>query len=174
MYVYLESFRLELNLRTFLNPPSILLQHACRNTLHIFRLRQQLQSPAARRHTRHRSQARRDITQGMLLLCLYPCTSINEYKLNRNIPNGADSHRPTNKFRRKINPRGEVPCLAVGVDKTLNDPSSILVSLAGNYGDDGKESSAPSSYWSGDLYEQVQIINWVSFQKSVCPETSPH
>lgn len=63
----------------------------------------------------------------------------------------------------KVNPRGEVPCLVVGDDKILNDSSAILVYLAGKYGDDGSEGSAPSSYWSKDLYEQAQIINWVSF-----------
>lgn len=65
----------------------------------------------------------------------------------------------------KINPRGEVPCLVIDDDKTLNDSSSILVYLAGKFGDDGKESSGPSSYWSGDLYEQAQIINWVRFRE---------
>jgi glutathione S-transferase len=64
----------------------------------------------------------------------------------------------------EINRRGEVPCLVVG-DKILNDSSSILVWLAGKWGDDGSESSAPSSYWSSDLYEQAQIINWVSFSE---------
>jgi glutathione S-transferase len=58
----------------------------------------------------------------------------------------------------KVNPRGEVPCLVVGDDKILNESSD----LAGKHGDDGKEGSAPSSYWSKDLYEQAQIINWPS------------
>lgn len=61
----------------------------------------------------------------------------------------------------RINPRGEVPCLVVG-DKTFSDSSSILVWLAGKWGDDGTEGSAPSSYWSNDVYEQAQIVNWVS------------
>lgn len=37
-------------------------------------------------------------------------------------------------------------------DKVLSDSSSILVWLAGKYGD----------YWSKDLYEQAQIVDWVS------------
>jgi glutathione S-transferase len=57
----------------------------------------------------------------------------------------------------------------VGDDKILNDSSAILVYLAGQYGDDGKESSAPSSYWSKDLHEQAQIINWVRSS----PRSSP-
>lgn len=51
----------------------------------------------------------------------------------------------------KINPRGELPTLVVG-DKIFSDSSSILTWLAG---------SSNSSYWSKDLYEQAQIINWV-------------
>jgi len=62
----------------------------------------------------------------------------------------------------KINPRGEVPCLVIDDNRILNDSSSILVWLAGNCGDDGTQSSAPSSYWSADLFEQAQIVNWVS------------
>ena len=58
----------------------------------------------------------------------------------------------------KINPRGEVPTLVDG-DKTFHDSSSILVWLAGKHGDHGQP--GPSSYWSADLYEQAQIINWV-------------
>ena len=61
----------------------------------------------------------------------------------------------------KINPRGEVPCLVDG-DKTFNDSSSILTWLAGKWGDGGK-AQGPSSYWSNDLYEQAQIIDWVAF-----------
>lgn len=60
----------------------------------------------------------------------------------------------------KINPRGEVPCLVDG-DKTFNDSSSILTWLAGKWGDKGS-GKGPSSYWSNDLYEQAQIVNWVS------------
>lgn len=59
----------------------------------------------------------------------------------------------------KINPRGEVPCLVDG-DKTFSDSSSILVWLAGKYGD-GAKGTGPSSYWSSDLYEQTQIVDWV-------------
>ncbi|KAF2170007.1 hypothetical protein M409DRAFT_64394 [Zasmidium cellare ATCC 36951] len=64
----------------------------------------------------------------------------------------------------KINPRGEVPCLVDG-DKTFHDSSSILTWLAGKWGDGGK-AQGPSSYWSSDLYEQAQIINWLSFANS--------
>ena len=68
-----------------------------------------------------------------------------------------EQHQP--KFL-KINPRGEVPCLVDG-DKVFADSSSILTWLAGKWGDGGKE-NGPSSYWSNDLYEQAQIIDWVS------------
>jgi glutathione S-transferase len=56
-----------------------------------------------------------------------------------------------------------VPTLVDG-DKTFSDSSSILVWLAGKYGDDGK-ANGPSSFWSSDLYEQCQIIDWVSQRK---------
>ncbi|KAK9847099.1 hypothetical protein MYU51_020465 [Penicillium brevicompactum] len=64
----------------------------------------------------------------------------------------------------KVNPRGEVPTL-VDEGKTFNDSSSILVWLAGKWNDDG-ESKGPSSYWSNDLYEQSQIVDWLSFANS--------
>lgn len=70
---------------------------------------------------------------------------------------GDEQHSP--EFL-KINPRGEVPVLVDG-DKTFSDSSSILTWLAGRWGN-GKSSQGPSSYWSNDLYEQAQIINWVS------------
>jgi glutathione S-transferase len=66
-----------------------------------------------------------------------------------------EQHQP--KFL-KINPRGEVPCLVDG-DKTFSDSSSILVWLAGKYGENGK--LGPSTWWSKDLYEQAQIVDWV-------------
>lgn len=59
----------------------------------------------------------------------------------------------------KINPRGEVPTLVDG-EKKFNDSSSILVWLAGKWNDQG-EDKGPSSFWSSDLYEQSQIVNWV-------------
>lgn len=59
----------------------------------------------------------------------------------------------------RINPRGEVPVLVDG-DKTFSDSSSILVWLAGKYSQDGK-TPGPSSFWSNDLYEQAQIVDWV-------------
>jgi glutathione S-transferase len=62
----------------------------------------------------------------------------------------------------RINPRGEVPVLVDG-DKTFSDSSSILVWLAGRYGQGGK-TPGPSSFWSNDLYEQTQIVDWVSCQ----------
>lgn len=58
-----------------------------------------------------------------------------------------------------INPRGEVPVLVDG-DKTFRDSSSILVWIAGKYGDQ-RGTSGPSRFWSSDLYEQAQIIDWV-------------
>ncbi|KAJ5261399.1 hypothetical protein N7478_011994 [Penicillium angulare] len=64
----------------------------------------------------------------------------------------------------KINPRGEVPTLVDG-DKTFTDSSSILIWLAGKWNDKGK-AEGPSSYWSSDLYEQAQIVNWLSFANS--------
>jgi glutathione S-transferase len=64
----------------------------------------------------------------------------------------------------KINPRGEVPALVDG-DRTFSDSSSILVWLAGKYDDAGAE-KGPSSYWSKDLYEQAQIVDWVSLPHS--------
>lgn len=64
----------------------------------------------------------------------------------------------------KINPRGEVPTLVDG-DKTFTDSSSILIWLAGKWNDEGRP-EGPSSYWSSDLYEQTQIVNWLSFANS--------
>jgi glutathione S-transferase len=64
----------------------------------------------------------------------------------------------------KINPRGEVPALVDG-DRTFSGSSSILVWLAGKYDDAGAE-KGPSSYWSKDLYEQAQIVDWVSLPHS--------
>jgi len=46
-------------------------------------------------------------------------------------------------------------------DRTFSDSSSILVWLAGKY-DDTVAEKGPSSYWSKDLYEQAQIVDWVS------------
>ena len=66
----------------------------------------------------------------------------------------------------KINPRGEVPCLVDG-DKTFADSSSILTWLAGKWADGGKK-EGPSSYWSNNLYEQAQIIDWVSCRRAEC------
>jgi glutathione S-transferase len=63
-----------------------------------------------------------------------------------------------------VNPRGEVPCLVVGEGdkkKVFSDSSSILVWLAGTHGDGGDGSEGPSSFWSSDLYEQAQIVDWV-------------
>ncbi|SMQ56331.1 unnamed protein product [Zymoseptoria tritici ST99CH_3D7] len=63
-----------------------------------------------------------------------------------------------------INPRGEVPCL-VDDGKLFNDSSAILVWLAGKYGNAGKQ-DGPSSYWSKDVGEQAEIVNWLSFANS--------
>jgi len=67
-----------------------------------------------------------------------------------------EQHKPESLA---INPRGEVPTLKVD-DKIFSDSSSILTWLAGNHGDGG--GSGPSSFWSNDLYEQTQIIDWVN------------
>ncbi|RMZ82384.1 hypothetical protein DV737_g2085, partial [Chaetothyriales sp. CBS 132003] len=71
-----------------------------------------------------------------------------------------EQHQP--KFL-SINPRGEVPTLVTG-GKTLTDSSSILVYLAGTYTHGGKP--GPSTFWSSDLYEQAQIIDWLAFSNS--------
>ncbi|KAH7112081.1 glutathione S-transferase protein-like protein [Dendryphion nanum] len=64
----------------------------------------------------------------------------------------------------RINPRGEVPVLVDG-EKTFRDSSSILVWLAGKYGDN-VSLPGPSSFWSDNLYEQAQIIDWLAFANS--------
>ncbi|RMZ90582.1 hypothetical protein DV736_g2189, partial [Chaetothyriales sp. CBS 134916] len=71
-----------------------------------------------------------------------------------------EQHQP--KFL-SINPRGEVPTLVTG-DKTLTDSSSILVYLARTYTHGGKPGT--STFWSTDLYEQAQIIDWLAFSNS--------
>jgi len=63
-----------------------------------------------------------------------------------------------------LNPRGEVPTLVDG-DKTFRDSSSILVWLAGKWGNGGT-SAGPSTFWSSELHEQAQIIDWLSFANS--------
>lgn len=59
-----------------------------------------------------------------------------------------------------------MPTLVVG-DKIFTDSSSILTWLAGNHGDGG--GPGPSSFWSSDLYEQAQIIDWVSWTTGSLP-----
>ena len=63
----------------------------------------------------------------------------------------------------KINARGEVSALVDG-DRTFSDSSSVLVWLAGKYDDQGAP-NGPSSYWSRDLYEQTQIVDWVGLSR---------
>ncbi|RMD40754.1 hypothetical protein DV735_g4369, partial [Chaetothyriales sp. CBS 134920] len=63
-----------------------------------------------------------------------------------------------------INPRGEVPTLVTADNKTLTDSSSILVYLAGTYAHSG--SPGPSTFWSTEIYEQAQIIDWLAFSNS--------
>jgi glutathione S-transferase len=60
-----------------------------------------------------------------------------------------------------INPKGEIPALVDG-DKIFADSSAILVYLAGTHPDRGSE-TAPSSYWSSDVIEQAQIVDWLAF-----------
>jgi glutathione S-transferase len=48
--------------------------------------------------------------------------------------------------------------------KTFADSSSILVWLAGKYGEN--QQPGPSTYWSTDLAEQAAIINWLAFANS--------
>jgi glutathione S-transferase len=56
-----------------------------------------------------------------------------------------------------INPRGEVPALVDG-ELCLRDSAAILVYLAGKY--------APTTWWSSDLAEQAQIVEWLAFAAS--------
>lgn len=64
-----------------------------------------------------------------------------------------------------INPKGELPTLADG-DKIFTDSSAILVYLAGSYPDRGGTGKVPSSYWSSDVAEQAQIVDWLAFTAS--------
>lgn len=89
-------------------------------------------------------------------MCVYPDKS-QQYLANDRGVQADQQHLP--EFL-KINPRGEVPAL-VDSDRTFSDSSPILVWLAGKYDDTGAE-EGPSSYWSKDLYEQAQIVDWVS------------
>lgn len=59
-----------------------------------------------------------------------------------------------------INPRGEVPTLVLDdANKTaLTDSAAILTYLAG--------SSPSSGYWSTDILEQAQIVDWLAFSAS--------
>jgi len=63
-----------------------------------------------------------------------------------------------------INPRGTIPTLVDG-DKIFTDSSAILVYLAGTHPDPGS-SKTPSSYWSSDIVEQAQIVDWLAFAAS--------
>jgi glutathione S-transferase len=60
-----------------------------------------------------------------------------------------------------INPRGEIPSLVHG-KRTLTDSSAILVYLAGTYPEPGY-SEGPSSFWSSDVGEQAEIVEWLAF-----------
>lgn len=75
------------------------------------------------------------------------------------LPNTSQNDQQHSADFLRINPRGEVPVL-VDDDKTFSDSSPILVWLAGKYSLGGK-SLGPSTFWSNDLYEQAQIIDWV-------------
>ncbi|ETI24038.1 hypothetical protein G647_03407 [Cladophialophora carrionii CBS 160.54] len=61
-----------------------------------------------------------------------------------------------------INPKGELPTLVDG-DKVFTDSSAIMVYLAGTRADRGSQTMAPSSYWSSDVVEQAQIVDWLAF-----------
>ncbi|EXJ61121.1 hypothetical protein A1O7_05274 [Cladophialophora yegresii CBS 114405] len=63
-----------------------------------------------------------------------------------------------------INPKGELPALVDG-DKVFTDSSAIMVYLAGTSRDRGSE-TLPSSYWSSDVVEQAQIVDWLAFAAS--------
>ncbi|KAK0549882.1 Glutathione S-transferase, C-terminal domain [Tilletia horrida] len=59
----------------------------------------------------------------------------------------------------KINPKGEVPTLVLPSGKILNDSAAILTYLAGKV--------APEScYWSQDVEEQAEIVQWLAFAAS--------
>lgn len=62
---------------------------------------------------------------------------------------------------KEINPKAEVPAIQHG-DVVLTDSSSILAYLAAVFDNNGKL-NGPSSYWSGAVIEQVQIIEWLAF-----------
>lgn len=65
----------------------------------------------------------------------------------------------------KINPRGEIPCLVTEDGLTLTDSGAILTYLAGTCPDRGG-GKVPSSYWSDDVKEQAQIVDWLVFAAS--------
>jgi glutathione S-transferase len=71
----------------------------------------------------------------------------------------AKQHKEANFL--KISPKGEIPALVDG-DKIFTDSAAILVYLAGTYPDEGS-SQTPSSYWSADVVEQAQIVDWLAF-----------
>ncbi|CAD6920940.1 unnamed protein product [Tilletia caries] len=59
----------------------------------------------------------------------------------------------------KINPKGEVPTLVFPNGKRLTDSAAILTYLA------GKE-KPQAGYWSADVEEQSDIIQWLAFAAS--------
>ena len=61
-----------------------------------------------------------------------------------------------------INPKGELPALVDG-NRILTDSSAILVHLAGTYADGTGIIRPPSSFWSADVAEQAQIVEWLAF-----------
>ncbi|KAF2232508.1 thioredoxin-like protein [Viridothelium virens] len=60
-----------------------------------------------------------------------------------------------------INPRGQIPALVDG-DKVFTDSAAILVYLSG-YQSDSNTIGALLPFWSNDVVEQAEIVDWVAF-----------
>lgn len=60
-----------------------------------------------------------------------------------------------------INPRGQIPVLVDG-DRTFTDSAAILIYLAGTHSDHNS-TKTPSSFWSDDIVEQAEIVDWLAF-----------
>jgi glutathione S-transferase len=61
-----------------------------------------------------------------------------------------------------VNPRGQIPAL-VHDGKVFTDSAAILVYLAGTNPDPKGDGSVPSSFYSTDIVEQAQIVDWLIF-----------
>lgn len=70
-----------------------------------------------------------------------------------------------------VNPRGSLPCLIDGT-KTFTDSAAILTYLAGRHGE-RLSGARPSSYWSSDVTEQAEIVDWLAFAASWIQVSNP-